>query len=109
MNSAFGIDHGEVSKGWGGDSAQRAVNAATKAKIVARRAKPKYPADGEQDYYSRAHRKFQNLAERSNGKQKISPMRSRAFAPLENQLPAYGGRTGSNWEFNGNKRVRKAL
>jgi hypothetical protein len=111
MESAWGIDHGEVSKGWGGDVARKTANAATKARLKA----PKTPrSNARNDYYQRGTRKFRNLTERSHrndetGQHKISPMRSRAFAPLERQYPAYGGRTGSNWEFNGNKRVRKAF
>lgn len=93
-----------VSKGWGADSAARATNAARK---TAMKAPKKTPTDARHEHYLRAWRKFTNLQERSNAGKKISPMRSRSFAPLENQLPGYGGRTGSNWEFNGNKRVRK--
>lgn len=108
MNSAFGVDHGdEISKGWGAESAQRAVNTATKAKKLAKVKKPK--SDASNDYYKRAWSKFTTLKERSNSGKKISPIRSRSIAPLEHQLPGYGGRTGSNWEFNGNKRVRKSL
>ena len=110
MESAFGVDHGDIAKGWGADFARTTANAATKARLKA----PKPPkSDAHNDYYKRATRKFRNLTERSHrndetGKHKISPMRSRAFAPLERQYPAYGGRSGSNWEFNGNKRVRKS-
>ena len=96
-----------VSKGWGAESAARAANTARKTKLATKK-KP-VPTDAQQEHYLRAWRKFTNLQERSNSGKKISPMRSRSFAPLENQLPGYGGRTGSNWEFNGNKRVRKDL
>lgn len=104
MRSAFGVDHG-ISKGWGAD-----VKAATKANAAkSALKKPKLPrSDPKSEHYHRAWRKMTNLQERSNAGKKISPMRSRSFAPLENQLPGYGGRTGSNWEFNGNKRVRKS-
>ena len=106
MDSAFGVDHGDVSKGWGSGVARSSANAATKARLKA----PKKPKlDPRQEHYHRAWGKFTNLQERSNAGEKISPMRSRAFAPLEHQLPEYGGRTGTNWEFNGNKRVRKAF
>jgi len=100
-HEAFGI-----SKGWGAGASQRAANAATKGRL--RAVKPP-KSDARQEHYGRAWRKFTNLQERSNAGQKISPMRSRAFAPLERDLPEYGGRTGSNWEFNGNKRVRKSF
>jgi hypothetical protein len=115
MKSAFGIEHNEVSKGWGSESAVRAGSKAVQSATKARLKAPKTPRSrASNDYYLRATRKFRNLTERSHrndetGKHPISPMRSRTFAPLERQYPAYGGRTGSNWEFNGNKRVRKAL
>lgn len=97
--------YSRVNKGWGADSAARATNVARKTAMKA----PKAPkSDARHEHYLRAWRKFTNLQERSNSGKKISPMRSRSFAPLENQLPGYGGRTGSNWEFNGNKRVRKS-
>lgn len=115
MESAFGIEHGDIAKGWGAESAARNAAKAKSAATKARLKKPKQPrSDAHNDYYQRATRKFRNLTERSHrndetGQHKISPMRSRAFAPLERQYSAYGGRTGTNWEFNGNKRVRKAL
>ena len=95
-----------VSKGWGADAAARGARTAQKVKLTAKKTKP--VSGAAQDHYNRAWRKFTNLQERSNAGEKISPMRSRSFAPLENQLPGYGCRTGSNWEFTGNKRVRKS-
>lgn len=91
-----------LAKGWGADSTRRLM--AIEARGGQRTAGDK----AAHEHYLRAWRKFTNLQERSNSGEKISPMRSRSFAPLENQLPGYGGRTGTNWEFNGNKRVRKA-
>ena len=105
MISYWGVEHGDevVSKGWGGEVAARSVGVARKAQ------KAKSPASSaRKDHYNRAWGKFTTLTERSNAGQKISPMRPRSFAPLEHALPGYGGRTGSNWTFNGNKKVRKS-
>lgn len=55
------------------------------------------------DYYLRAWRKFTTLMERSNAGLKVSAIRPRAFAPLESELPGYGGRTGTTWDFNGGR------
>jgi len=98
-----------IGKGWGADVSRAA------RKTAAPKARSKYARDpdagarSEHQHYQRAWRKFTTLQERSNSGQKISPMRSRSFAPIESALPEYGGRTGSNWEFNGNRRVRKGI
>lgn len=98
----------EITKGWGADSAKRAAGAAQLAGLKAKKVKaPK--ADARTDFENRAWGKMTRLTERSNAGQKISPIRPRSFSPLESQLPGYGGRTGSNWKFDGNKRVRKSM